>query len=560
MLAMSFARPVVLLAVVVCVVTSSALACGGPSKTVSEGGPPDASTEGGGGPYLTSLSVTSAGDASPGLTLVPPFSSGVYDYYVRCGSAGANALTVSMTASTGSLGQLLLPTMSAGKATQTLSASVVANKAIEAVATKGAASTQYWVRCLPPDFPPIQMTVNADAGAAQAGYYLVGPMELGVPAYAMIVDGNGVPVWYSSVPDQNPVVDVDSLVRGEVTYTGDPAPTTFQRIDPLSAAPESIAPKGYATDFHDLRLTPAGTYVVFSYPLEGGVDLSGIALPLSDGGTEQLPSDAVIQDCVAVEFKADGTVVSTWAASDHFDPSEDVAFIDSTFVATVTQADGGPVYDVFHCNSIDVDPANGNYLISSRNMSSVFYVDRSTDGGKVLWKMGGKEASKDLATYVSVPSPFVAQHDGRLVAGWKQGCNGGTGQVSVFDDESASLTTPGKPARGVIYDVIVGADGGGGGGCGDGGGPVGSATVASQYPTEKFSLLGGSVRISPADGSVIVGWGLNIAQSIVFSEYDRAGTDLRDFSMPGWLGSYRAVKVPTTWFSLDLMRQTAGDT
>ena len=55
------------------------------------------------GPHLTSLAVSGA----PG-SLVPSFSPGVYDYYVRC-AAGTNALTVSMTASSGAKGSLVQP-------------------------------------------------------------------------------------------------------------------------------------------------------------------------------------------------------------------------------------------------------------------------------------------------------------------------------------------------------------------------------------------------------------------------------------------------------------------
>jgi hypothetical protein len=39
------------------------------------------------------------------------------------------------------------------------------------------------------------------------------------------------------------------------------------------------------------------------------------------------------------------------------------------------------VLDAFHCNSIHVDPANWNLLVSVRQMDSIFYVERSN--GKV---------------------------------------------------------------------------------------------------------------------------------------------------------------------------------
>src|SRR4029077_6421080 len=109
---------------------------------------------------------------------------------------------------------------------------------------------------------------------------------------------------------------------------------------------------------------------------------------------------------------------------------------------------------VYHCNSVDIDPANGNYLVSARHMDSVFYVEKTT--GKVLWKMGGAKFSKDSATYVAVPDPFFRQHDGRLGPGWLPDCHGGTGQISVFDDETSVVRGGSMPgARGVIYDVVV---------------------------------------------------------------------------------------------------------
>src|SRR5580692_4311087 len=53
-------------------------------------------------PYLVDLSVApaTASDASAGIVLVPGFSPGVQDYYVRCGD-GPVSVTVTMTASSG---------------------------------------------------------------------------------------------------------------------------------------------------------------------------------------------------------------------------------------------------------------------------------------------------------------------------------------------------------------------------------------------------------------------------------------------------------------------------
>src|SRR6202041_2307352 len=137
-----------------------------------------------------------------------------------------------------------------------------------------------------------------------------------------------------------------------------------------------------------------------------------------------------IAESEIVEFDpTTGAVVWQWFASDHFDPAADCTFPESW-----AGLDGvAEVVQPFHCNSIDVDPANGNLLVSARNMDSIFYVDRAS--GAILWKMGGATYTKDEAAYVQMADPFYRQHDARLLPGWSAAC-GGTGEISVFDDES----------------------------------------------------------------------------------------------------------------------------
>ena len=527
--------------------------------------PSDAGTDAGpslhpGVPSLTALGVapTVQGEASAGLALVPPFSPDIHDYYVRC-AAGTNDLTVTMTASSGAQTALSQPAASPAAATQTLAVTVTENQAIVAVVTQGTASTEYWVRCLPHDFPQLEMTLHPDAGTAPAGYYLVGnltPTTSG--GYAMILDGNGVPVWYDAMPAGLGAADVDAVVSGAVSlmpYSAT-ADGSFQvhQLQPKSKT--VVAPAGYATDVHELRVLPNGNYLVLSYPLRSGVDLTGLTVAgTGDAGALTPGPNSTIQDCAVVEFEPSGTVVSTWLASDHFDPAQDSTLPLTGFGPGATSADGGTVYDVFHCNSIDVDPANGNLLVSAREMDSIFYVDRPT--GRVLWKMGGATASKDGATYVAVSDPFFRQHDARLQPGWSSSCSGGSGQISLFDDETQA---PG-PARGVVYDVVVGSGDGGVTACDGGpavdGGTPGQATVAWQYKGSVSTAATGSFRISP-DGSRVIGWGLGGTPGLAFTEVDVNGSDLLDFSFPDGNTTYRAIKVPLTTYDLGVLRSTAG--
>jgi len=527
------------------------------SATLPDSTAADAPVEAG-PPSLAALGVsgTPSTDASAPVALVPPFSPDVHDYYVRCG-AGVNVLTVSMTAAAGSTSLLVQPTTSPSLPEQTLSVSVAESQALVAAATNDTATVEYWVRCLPHDFPRLQWAPHADAGTPAPGYYLIGTdAPTGSGCYAMILDGRGVPVWYTQAQPELGwcVFDVDSVVSGAVSFDSVidyPAEFEIHQLSPPVTT--KITATDVNVDLHELVLLENGDYLVISSPLQSGVDLTGSQVLLLDGGVETVSGPQTIMACNLVEFRPDGTVVWTWTGTDHFDAVKDSV--------SPTVIPYGPtatvVFDPFHCNSIDVEPTTGNLLVSARQMDSIFSIERST--GRVLWKMGGAVFNKDDATYVSVADPFSGQHDARFQPDWLPGCNGGSGHISLFDDETY---TGAPPARAVVYDVVVGAGDGGsttGGGCGDGGlveaGTAGTATVSWQRAGAVPSLAMGSFRILP-DGSRIIGWGA--VPGIAFTEVDVEGNDLLDMGFPDGNTTYRALKVPPSAFDLSVLRSTAG--
>jgi hypothetical protein len=491
------------------------------------------------------------------MTLVPQFSPTVYDYYVRC-AAGTNAVTVSMTAVPGATSRLTQPTSSDSAPQQTLSLNVKENQAIVATASLGTATNEYWVRCLPHDMPELTWTPHPGAGTPSPGYYLTGNWfqpPTGTGGYALVLDSDGVPVWYERMPSPLGVSTVDTLVPGSLSYFPMDnlglGPFVMQTLSPAKTS--TLAPTGdeNVLSNHELRLLPNGDYLVFYDPLKYGVDLTGLTI---DGVA--FGPDSIIEDCDILEFTPAGTLVSTWRASDHFDTVKDSPFAGTTNPAP----DGGTVIDAFHCNSIDVDPASGNLLVSARQMDSIFYIERST--GVVLWKMGGTTYSKDNALYVAVANPFFRQHDARLQPGWSETCTGARGQISLFDDE----TFKNVPARAALYDVVIGDQDGGAlvdGGCADGGtlaaGTTGVATLAWQYEGSAQVELAGSFRISP-DGSHVIGWGWEIggASALIFTEVDSNGNDLLDVGFADTESAYRVIKVPLTAFDLNVLRSTAG--
>jgi GMP synthase (glutamine-hydrolysing) len=551
---------------------SSTFACSTSNSASPEGGTADASradvarearaTDGpseasidAGAPRLLALSVTeSPGHAGAGVSLLPPFSPTTFDYSVRC-PAGPLSLEVSMTASPGSKSFLSQPMRSGEATSQTVTRSVKANDALVAAATDGKTTTEYWVRCLPSDFPTIQWNPRVPVSELEGSYYLIGSSQpTSGPGYAMILDGQGVPVWYKAAPSGSGIYNVDNILDGAVSFMPFPGglhPYEVQHLDPRSTA--LVHPDGLFDNEHELQVLPNGDYLVFVYVFTSGVDLTGMKVTLPDGGVEMPGAGSDIQDCEVVEFDPSGKIVWKWLATDHLNP-----VLASTWpqlsTATLPQADGGPVYDVFHFNSIDVDPVTGDLLVSARHMDSVFYVEKSSK--KILWKLGGSVATKDHAAYIPVADPFYRQHDGRLLPGWVQDCNGGKGQVSVFDDHTA---VPG-PARAVVYDVDTSAaDAGSPSDCGarldagDAGLPA--AKVAWQYEAEATASGGlGSFRIE-SDGTRIIGWGGGQAGR-VFTVVDAAGHELLDVHFDNV--SYRAIEVAKSAFALDVLRHTSG--
>jgi hypothetical protein len=452
------------------------------------------------GPPTANLGTGVLGDAagrpvlavkvSP-LTLTPAFSASVSDYYVRC-AAGANPLTVSVTDTSGTTEYAL---------------TAVENQAI-------VVDDQYWIRCLPSDFPTIAVTQYPDVGAPTAGYYLVNSTT-----YAMALDTNGTPVWYTH---GSSMANVDSPAPDEISFMpaatapfGTSATAAFV-VDALDTNTSTtiVSPDG-DTDPHELQLLPNGDHLLFTYPIESGVDLSGL---------DSFTSNETMADCEIDEVSPSGSLVWSWLVSDHVDPVMES-------LEPQTESDNGQtVIDVFHCNSIDVD-STGNLLLSLRHANAVFYIDRST--GLVEWKLGGAAYNKDGATHIVVQNDpettFSMQHDARFQAG---------GDISLFDDHGAGT----GPARGIEYSLDH---------------TTNVATVVWQFPGTTASLAEGSFRKYP-DGERVIGWGAVSNGTRIFTETNSNAEDVLDIEFSGDIATYRAVKVPTSELNINVLRRTAG--
>jgi hypothetical protein len=444
--------------------------------TVSDGG---SSPDGGSGGTVVGVTV------SP-LTLVPSFSASVTDYYVRCAS-GANAVTLTVTDATG---------------TNSSALSLVEDQEI-------AVEGQYFIRCLPHDFPTLTVTTYPDAGAPTPGWYLVNS-----DTYAMALDTNGTPVWYERGTAPG---NVDALSPDAISYQpymqgpfGYVATNEYLVDDIASSTDTAVMAVGSPTDVHEFRLLPNGDHLLLTYPYVTGIDLTGL---------ESFGPGQTIADCVVQEIDPSGDLVWSWRASDHVDP-----VLESIEPASQT-INGTSLVDVFHVNSIDVD-ASGNLLISARHTNSLFYVDRGT--GTVLWKLGGTAYSKDGASHIAVvgdsQTSFNLQHDARFLP---------NGDVSLFDDHGATAGL----ARAVEYAIDFAA---------------GTATPVFQFYGVAQSQYEGSFRRF-TDGDSVVGWGYIPTDPRIVTEINASGQDVLDIASSG-SNSYRAIKVATSQLDVGLLR------
>ncbi len=471
-----------------------------------------------GAPALASLSLAP-------LTLTPAFSTDVHDYTIPC-SAGGSALTVSATATAGAT--ILVGTTEAPAAAVPSSFSTMLDEddALVLVATDGVTSSpEYWVRCLPPDFPRITFTLHPDAGTPTPGFYLTGngTTNTGESNFAMLLNGQGTPIWYERAP-LGGVANV-LLQAGSITFFSGPNsaygmdPTAMDFIQTL--APWHVrtvqAVEG-PTDGHELQVLPNGDVLLFTYPQLPGIDLTGLAT---------YGPNSTIADCTIEEIDYSGALVWSWRATDHIDP------VKESIIPLTNMINGVEVYDVFHLNAIDVEPATGNLLVSSRALSAAMYVNKAT--GKIVWKLGGTAYSKDGAQLITVvgdpEGAFSAQHDARFQP---------NGDISVFDDHS---NLPGN-ARGVEYVLDLGAS---------------TASVVWSFTGPIASEATGSFRRYD-DGSNVIDWGVSPLNPSNFTEVDNAGHDVLDVAFGNHDTTYRAVKLPIEAFDVETLRVTAGAT
>jgi hypothetical protein len=453
------------------------------------------------------------------LRLSPVFAGTITDYVWRCQS-GINKLQLTLSAISGGT---ITVDGSTGP-TVTVQVSLVENQATIINAPDptdpSEPPVQYWIRCLPHDFPQLNAT---KPGTPPLGWYLTGNVSsvAGSGTYAMVLDDNGTPVWYRRSASPG-VFDVTLLADGTIAWAsggggiGTDPNAAFEDFNLESAATMWLKAPVPPMDFHELDETPNGDLMMLSSPLKPNVDLTALGFS----------SSATIIDCVLQEVTPTGRLVWEWRAGDHISPNE------STH-PQLTKVNGQSAYDLYHCNSIDTDVTSGNVLISSRHTDGVYLIDKAS--GAIVWKMGGTSLNHDNAEILTIADDpdgaFHAQHDARFEP---------NDDISLYDDQTWDTSLA---ARGVEYHIDTDAA---------------TATLVWSFasPDGLDAKATGSFRRLSSGNDNVIGWGFKA--DTLFTEVDGTGNVTLNVTFPAGEFAYRVQKVAPTAIDHGLLRATAG--
>jgi hypothetical protein len=316
-----------------------------------------------------------------------------------------------------------------------------------------------------------------------------GPVQQGL----MIVDRDGRLVWFSptTAPGVKPF-DLDAQVdRGKPVLTwwqghlvSSHGAGTGMVVDGSYRPVQKVqAGGGLQIDLHEFNITSRGTALITAYE-----QVNTSLKPMGGSGTHPVYAGHAQEIDLAT-----GKVLLDWNSLDHIGVGETYEGVPKP----------GKVLDYIHLNSV-AETSDGNLLISGRNTSALYKVDRSS--GRVIWRLGGRKSD----FHVARGARFHWQHHARA---WSDSV------YTVFDNGAHKDE---KRSRGLLLSVNESAK-------------TAELTRAYLHPAAFISEALGSVsRLS--DGRVFVGWG----DQPYFSEFAPDGTLLLDGQLPIGVRSYRA--------------------
>jgi hypothetical protein len=337
---------------------------------------------------------------------------------------------------------------------------------------------------VPSDFPPL--TVPILDGPAPGKIFI---SNLGGTPYLLLLENDGTPAFYRRMPafSRDFKVQRNGLlsyqVDGEVrrNYVMDSSYTVLDSV---------VCGNGYDTDEHEFLALPDGHFLLI------GKDYQTVDMRQYVTGGR---SNATVIGNIVQELDRDHHVVFEWRSWDHF------AITDCEHLSLLAKT-----IDYVHMNAIDVDE-DGNLLLSSRNMSEITKIDRTT--GEIIWRFGGKHS---MFALVDDPLGFTYQHHIRSI---------GEGHYTLFDN--GNYHDPSE-SRAVEYALDTTAM---------------TATLVWQYRHDpiRYSWWMGSVQRLP-NGNTLIGWGDGSLP--VLTEVAPDGRITHEVAFAYYAHCYRAFRFP----------------
>jgi Arylsulfotransferase (ASST) len=417
----------------------------------------------------------------------PAFDPSITDYVVRCAAGTPVDVSVSAQAGTG----VGVDGQGATSGDFSTPVSLTPGQGFRIVASDGAESATYFVRCLPSDFPTWTFQRS---GQPQADLYAVAPFARTnfqpppptvSPNYVALFDTDGVPVWWMKAAQQ--ALDFHPLDDGDVIWARFNATGAEEhRLD--GSLVRTVAAASPATDPHEVLRLANGNYIVASQRTLTGFSVCG-------------ETNVAITDDGVQEVTPDGALVWSWWASDHIPLSE----VPDAWCSTIVNA---TPRDVTHINSIE--PTGDGFVISFRHLDAIYKV--STSDGAIEWKLGGVTRPESLSFVDDPIGGFAGQHDARILS---------DGTLSLHDNgfHAASSRAP----RAVRYTIDTTAK---------------TATLVEQKNDPDpiaTPLCCGSARRLPG-GDWVMSWG----SAGLVTELDSSGARVASLKFGDDLFSYRA--------------------
>lgn len=331
--------------------------------------------------------------------LDPSFASTISDYVVPCSGSPTTELTTTGTGRVGIGGKRFANPAN-------VSLPLVPGQEVMVAA----GSADYYIRCLPANFPSYTSTVT---GTPQASGYFVT-----VDHYAIAFDTDGVPVWWDYDGDTNSPIDAKFLNPSTISWSDSSNNEQIRHLD--GKLVHTVGGGSVPLDPHDLQRLPNGNYLGI---LDERTDCPAVPSQCVDLSSWGLSSQSAINNEYIVELNSSNHIVWEWSVMQHVDIA----------TSNVNWRDQYP--DVIHMNSIEYD-GNGGIIWSARHLDAIYRIDMAT--GDITWKLGGTPTPQSLTVsgdqYLDAGGQlFSGQHDARLAP---------DGSLTVHDNGSRADRAP----------------------------------------------------------------------------------------------------------------------